>query len=123
MLSPSAAPRWKITTSRLLRVPLSVAPNAARVRKLGIVAVPTTASALLRRKTRRVMDIETSLPSLELRRTKQQTLDHGSVGCVRSVIQLALCNGRILQACCNRVVRLLRNISNQQCAFQIIQNC
>src|SRR5579859_453640 len=56
MLSPSAAPRWKMTTRRLLRVP-STAPNAARVRKLGTAAVPTTARALLRRNTRRVMDM------------------------------------------------------------------
>src|SRR5580658_110533 len=34
-----------------------MAPNAARVRKPGTAAVPTTASPLLRRKMRRVMDI------------------------------------------------------------------
>ncbi len=36
----------------------STAPNAARVRKLGTAAVPTTASALLRRNMRRVMDMK-----------------------------------------------------------------
>ena len=36
------------------------APMAARARKLGTAAVPTTASALLRRNTRRVMDIKCS---------------------------------------------------------------
>jgi hypothetical protein len=46
-----------MTTRRLLRVPASTAPKAARVRKLGTAAVPTTASALLRRKMRRVMDM------------------------------------------------------------------
>jgi hypothetical protein len=35
----------------------STAPNAARVRKLGTAAVPTTARALLRRKMRRVRDM------------------------------------------------------------------
>src|SRR5215469_4324530 len=47
----------------------SVPPKAARVRKLGTAAVPTTARALLRMKTRRVMDIRTtqfSVTSYEL---------------------------------------------------------
>ena len=35
MFKPSAAPRWKITTSRLLRMPACAAPNAARVRNDG----------------------------------------------------------------------------------------
>ena len=39
-------------------LPGSTAPKAARVRKLGIAVVPTTARALLRRNTRRVMDME-----------------------------------------------------------------
>src|SRR5579872_5889342 len=59
MFRPSAAPRWKMTTRRLLPIPASTAPNAARVRKLGTAAVPTTASALLRRKMRRVIDMVT----------------------------------------------------------------
>src|SRR5215469_18651177 len=77
----------------------SMAPKAARVRKPGTAAVATTTSALLRTKTRRVMDINddpvlssqfpvTSYelraktyrpglnnnrsPSLKLRRTQQQ---------------------------------------------------
>src|SRR5258708_32044213 len=49
-----------MTTSRLVRPPFSTAPKAARVRKLGTAAVPTTASALLRRKMRRVMDMRTA---------------------------------------------------------------
>src|SRR5580704_19764005 len=46
-----------MTTRRLVGAPTSTAPKAARVRKLGTAAVPTTASVLLRRKMRRVMDI------------------------------------------------------------------
>src|ERR1017187_4275813 len=61
MFRPSAAPRWKITTRRLLRMPGSAAPNAARVRKLGSAVVPTTAIAPLRRKMRLVMDMENLL--------------------------------------------------------------
>jgi hypothetical protein len=55
MLSPSAAPRWKITTSRLLLALGLTAPHAARVRKEGIAAVPTTAIAPLFINARRVM--------------------------------------------------------------------
>src|SRR5690242_9305658 len=43
-----------MTMRRFVRVPGSWAPNAARRRKAGIAAVPTTVSALLRRKMRRV---------------------------------------------------------------------
>src|SRR5215469_15267306 len=50
-----------MTTRRLVRAPFSMAPNAARVRKLGTAPVPTTARALLRRNTRRVIDINRSL--------------------------------------------------------------
>ena len=55
MLRPSAAPRWKITTSRLLVVPGLTAPHAARVRKDGIAAVPTIAIAPPFMNARRVM--------------------------------------------------------------------
>src|SRR6476646_6634007 len=39
----------------------------------------------------------TSLSSLKLGRTEQQAFNHGCVGCAGWIIQLALCNGRILQ--------------------------
>jgi hypothetical protein len=47
----------KITTRRLGRDVVSETPNAARVRKPGTAAVPTTVRALLRTKTRRVIAI------------------------------------------------------------------
>ena len=57
MLRPSAAPRWKMTTRRLRPWLAVSAANAARERKLGMAAVPTTAMAPPFRNTRRVMVI------------------------------------------------------------------
>ena len=49
---------------RLLPAWVSAAPIAARARKLGTAAVPTTAIALLRRNTRRVIDIKQLLAAI-----------------------------------------------------------
>src|SRR5262245_19618897 len=122
MLRPSAAPRWKMTTRRLLLIPTPLAANAARVRKLGAAAVPATTRAPLRRNIRRVIDIKNSwlrrfcpmassqrptpegqrpttkdrrpLPSLELRRTQQQPGNHLQVRRVDGIIRLMLANLR-----------------------------
>src|SRR5712692_7418387 len=104
-----------MTTSRLLPAPASTAENAARVRKAGIAAVPTTARAPLRRNTLRVMDIRqllaasswllaqaqggsqrptTDLPSLKIWRSQQQAGDRTCVRWASWIIQLALADFR-----------------------------
>src|SRR5208283_2348851 len=127
MLSPSAAPRWKITTSRLLRMPGSAAPKAARVRKLGSAVVPTTASAPLRKKIRRVMDIRngswllapgswlrvksqklraSQLSSLKLRRPQYQSRNRRHIGRTLGIIQSPLADRGVFQLLANGIVRL-----------------
>src|SRR6516165_274250 len=124
MLSPSAAPRWKITTSRLPVVLDSVVPNAARVRNDGMAAVPTTAIAPPLRNVRLVMLMTLPLfvaqqthPSsaLKLRRSQQQR-----DGCVR--MRQAIRSQPITWCCAdlalNRLVRLWRNLAIQQYLLQ-----
>src|SRR5271166_5874285 len=133
MFKPSAAPRWKITTRRLLRVPGSAAPMAARARKVGTAAVPTTARALLRRKTRRVMDIKRTpssqqLSPLKLRRTQQQPRNRAYIRSARRSVRLAR-SGPVIRLGLrsvfssfdlshDRVVRLLRHTTGDQASFQ-----
>src|SRR5882762_789078 len=147
MFNPSAAPRWKITTRRLALPPGSMEPQAARVRKLGMAAVPTTASALLRRNTRRVMDMTTPvlssrfsvlptqrrearptgsprmpdrsrLPPLKLRGPQNQPGDHAHIGGRRRLVRFARSRLRVLQLLRDRVVGLPGNISGQQGTLQ-----
>src|SRR5580765_328789 len=123
-----------MTTRRFFPEPVPFAENAARVKKVGIAAVPTTARAPLRTKTRRVMGIYSSwlpatrswltpatalLPSLKLGRSQQQSRD---------------CAGRCRHSFCipgtgsvhlrgNGVVRLTGNIARQQTGFQCYESC
>src|SRR5215472_16063457 len=106
MLRPSAAPRWKSTTRRLFVEPGSAAPYAARARKPGSAVVPTTARALLRRNTRRVMAMVELLASLKLRGTEDQAGDHGHVGRARRIVELALRDLRVVKAADDRIVSL-----------------
>src|ERR1700721_568354 len=125
IFSPSAAPRWEITTRRLVRRPGSTAPNAARVRKLGSAVVPTTANAPLRRKMRRVIDIKSNLnlqlSSLKLRRPENQSLNRSYIWGTLRIVQLALADLRIVQLFADRVVRLLRNVAGEQRVFETRQ--
>src|SRR5271169_724134 len=106
---------------------------AARARKVGTAAVPTTARALLRRKTRRVMDIKRTpssqqLSPLKLRRTQQQPRNRANVGrtcSVRSLVRTGLVIRLRLRSVFSsfdlshdRVVRLLRHTTGDQASFQ-----
>src|SRR6266700_2357130 len=138
MFRPSAAPRWNNTTSRFFPVP-AVAVSAAytaRVRKLGMTLVPTTASAPPFRKTLRVIDINAApkksnmnhsrprlcfrkhpqarapalhksyLSSLKLGRSHNQSSNGAVIRFLGRIIQFALCDLGIVQLLLHHRVRL-----------------
>src|SRR5437899_10056676 len=113
MLRPSAAPRWNKTTMRFLPVLLTSA-KAARVKKLGMAVVPTTASALFFRNTRRVSAI--ALSPLKFRRTQDQASDHAelSVAQLCWVLDVALVQRGVVELFADGVARLLRDVAGKQ---------
>ena len=70
MFKPSAAPRRKMTTSNFFLSASDPVLKADRVRNPGIAVVPAIAIAPLRRKTRRVMDINSPVHYMNLRERK-----------------------------------------------------
>src|SRR5208337_2380263 len=101
-----------MTTSRLPLELASTAPHAARVRKEGIAAVPTTAIAPPFKNVRRVMLIVPLLP-LKLRRTQQQPGDYVEVRGMRRIFELCHCL-RVNDALFNRLMRLLGDVTWNQ---------
>src|SRR6185312_2588441 len=77
MLSPSAAPRWKIATRTFLRPPCCSAAKAARWSQSGAEPVPAIAIAELRRKILRETFIH-QLPALKIRRPERKPGNHRS---------------------------------------------
>ncbi len=93
MFSPSAAPRWKSTTS-FLRLGMGVAAMARR-RNPGSVLMPIIATPPFFRNARRETVIVFSLPrfrstALEFRRAEHQSRDHVFVHFRNRVIQTGL---------------------------------
>src|SRR5271166_2644553 len=125
MLRPSAAPRWNITTSRLPLEFDSLVPNAARVRNVGIAAVPTTAIAPPFRNVRLVILITLAIAwepqlccssSLKLRRSEQES--HGGIcGGLTGTALPAACGRADLAF--DRLVRLRRNLAGKQYVLQL----
>src|ERR1035437_8375807 len=117
MFSPSAAPRWKITTSRRCGCAAS-AIIAARARNPGPAAMPTTLMAPPFKKTRRVIPIAYLLTPLKFRRAQNQS-SHRALGYrLRRIVQLAPRHQGIAQLFGNRFVLLRRDCSGQQRLLQ-----
>src|SRR5216684_2126160 len=124
MFKPSAAPRWKSTTSCFL-FDTGVAAMARR-KNAGIVLKPTMATPPLFRNIRRETFIVVLLPvlprasarsnthsllaPLEFRRAQNQTSHHTYIDLFHGIIQPCAENLRIVQLLFKNFARLLRNL-------------